>query len=77
MRNMLVGAAAGFTIGWAALIGVAVTVSNAPLVDNSTTNVEHNGFDYSQEAFPCEEDQALQFDPRFGSELVGCVSLDR
>jgi len=75
MIKYLATAVVGATVGVGAVFGVAVAVSDAPLVtiDNSTVET----FDYSQSAFPCEEDQALQYDPMFGSDHVGCVSLDR
>ena len=65
MIKYIATALVGATVGIGAVVGAAVAVSDAPLVaiDNSTVET----FDFSQGAFPCEEDQALQFDPRFGN----------
>lgn len=31
---------------------------------------------YSQRAFPCQEDEVLGYDARFGPDRVGCLHLE-
>lgn len=30
----------------------------------------------TQEEFPCEEDEVLAYDPRLGTEYVGCIHIE-
>lgn len=32
---------------------------------------------FSQKNFPCQEDEALMFDPYFGPEHVGCIPVNQ
>lgn len=34
------------------------------------------GYDFSQEAFPCQEDEVLGYAPQFGPDRVGCIHID-
>jgi hypothetical protein len=34
------------------------------------------GYDYSQRAFPCAEDEVLGYAPQFGPDHVGCIHVD-
>ena len=79
MRNMIIGASAGFVLGWAALIGASVAVSD----QGPGTTAEFYGGEYAmdeagmtQEAFPCEEDEVLGYAPEFGPEHVGCMHVE-
>lgn len=31
---------------------------------------------YSQQSFPCQEDEVLTYSPQFGPERVGCVHYE-
>ena len=81
MMKALVAGVVGAGIGIAALTGIAVTVAQPG------TGIEQaefyggeysmdEGYDFSQESFPCEEDEALMYSPVFGPDQVGCINLD-
>lgn len=56
------------------LIGIIVGVSAASSPE--TVVQEKLGRVVHQDRFPCEEDEVLTYDPRFGAEHVGCVHVE-
>lgn len=36
---------------------------------------EHNHDPFSQQNFPCAEDEGLMYGPEFGADRVGCVNV--
>lgn len=64
----------GIMIGMLALgiiVGVWVSASSPETVVR-----EKLGRVVHQDRFPCEEDEVLTYDPRFGAEHVGCVHVE-
>ena len=63
----------------AAGLGVAAATAEFPLIDSSTVEIEvHTTATdlFSQDQFPCAEDEALMYHQSFGADSVGCVHLD-
>lgn len=53
------------------MVGVWVSASSPETVVR-----EKLGRVVHQDRFPCEEDEVLTYDPRFGPEHVGCVHVE-
>lgn len=63
----------GIMIGMLALgtiVGVSAASPPETVVREKLGRVVH------QDRFPCEEDEVLTYDPRFGAEHVGCVHVE-
>ena len=71
---LFIGAVATVAMGIGVAQGLNETASVT--IDQSTTVEVNTGDDFSQESFPCEEDEALMYAPQFGHDNVGCVHLD-
>jgi hypothetical protein len=61
----------GAEIGLAGLFGAF-----GVLHSNAVAYADTDGYDYSQQAFPCEEDEVLGYAPQFGPDRVGCIHID-
>ena len=81
MRTMIIGASAGFVLGWGAVLGGVAAASNDGVGDTATFYGSEYAMDeptMTQVEFLqyCAEDEVLGFAPEFGPDHVGCVHVD-
>lgn len=61
IKEIAIGLAMGAFLG----VGIFMSIPDAAAEDPIL-----------QSEFPCQEDEVLAYDPRFGTEHIGCIHID-